>query len=85
MAGGKGTIVGTILGVLIIGTLNNGMILMQVPTFYQLVAKGLLLLGAVMLMEFRTAKRDLGPVDIRPTSAKSCIQNSRCSWEQSLL
>ena len=58
MAGGKGTIVGTILGVLIIGTLNNGMILMQVPTFYQLVAKGLLLLGAVMLMEFRTARRD---------------------------
>jgi len=58
MQGGKGTIVGTILGVLIIGTLNNGMILMQVPTFYQLVAKGLLLLGAVMLMEFRTAKRD---------------------------
>ena len=58
MSGGKGTIIGTILGVLIIGTLNNGMILMQVPTFYQLVAKGLLLLGAVMLMEFRTAKRD---------------------------
>jgi ribose transport system permease protein/L-arabinose transport system permease protein len=58
MAGGRGTIVGTIIGVLIIGTLNNGMILMQVPTFYQLVAKGLLLLGAVMLMEFRTAKRD---------------------------
>jgi ribose transport system permease protein/L-arabinose transport system permease protein len=58
MQGGKGTIVGTMLGVLIIGTLNNGMILMQVPTFYQLVAKGLLLLGAVMLMEFRTAKRD---------------------------
>lgn len=58
MQGGKGTIVGTIIGVLIIGTLNNGMILMQVPTFYQLVAKGLLLLGAVMLMEFRTAKRD---------------------------
>lgn len=56
MAGGKGTIIGTILGVLIIGTLNNGMILMQVPTFYQLVAKGLLLLAAVMLMEFRTAR-----------------------------
>ena len=58
MSGGKGTIVGTILGVLIIGTLNNGMILMQVPTFYQLVAKGLLLLAAVMLMEFRTTRRD---------------------------
>jgi ribose/xylose/arabinose/galactoside ABC-type transport system permease subunit len=58
MSGGKGTIIGTILGVLIIGTLNNGMVLMQVPSFYQLIAKGLLLLGAVMLMEFRTAKRD---------------------------
>ena len=53
MAGGKGTIVGTILGVLIIGTLNNGMLLMMVPTFYQLVAKGALLLIAVMVMEFR--------------------------------
>ena len=57
MSGGRGTVIGTCLGVLIIGTLGNGMILMQVPTFYQLVAKGALLLGAVMLMEFRTAKR----------------------------
>lgn len=58
MAGGRGTIIGTVLGVLIIGTLNNGMILMQVPTFYQLVAKGLLLLAAIMLMEFRTARNN---------------------------
>ncbi len=43
---------------LVIGTLNNGMVLMQVPSFYQLIARGTLLLGAVMLMEFRTAKRD---------------------------
>ena len=57
MAGGRGTIVGTIIGVLIIGTLNNGMLLMMVPNFYQLVAKGLLLLAAVMIMEFRTGAR----------------------------
>ena len=57
MAGGRGTIIGTILGVLIIGTLNNGMLLMMVPNFYQLVAKGLLLLAAVMIMEFRTKDR----------------------------
>ncbi len=54
MAGGRGTIIGTILGVLIIGTLNNGMLLMMVPNFYQLLAKGVLLLAAVMIMEFRT-------------------------------
>jgi ribose transport system permease protein/L-arabinose transport system permease protein len=58
MAGGKGTIVGTILGVLIIGTLNNGMLLMMVPTFYQLVAKGALLLIAVMVMEFRGGRAE---------------------------
>jgi ribose/xylose/arabinose/galactoside ABC-type transport system permease subunit len=56
MAGGRGTIIGTILGVLIIGTLNNGMLLMMVPNFYQLLAKGVLLLGAVMIMEFRTRR-----------------------------
>lgn len=57
MAGGRGTIVGTIIGVLIIGTLNNGMLLMMVPNFYQLVAKGILLLAAVMIMEFRRGAR----------------------------
>jgi ribose/xylose/arabinose/galactoside ABC-type transport system permease subunit len=57
MAGGRGTIIGTILGVLIIGTLNNGMLLMMVPNFYQLLAKGLLLLAAVMIMEFRTGNK----------------------------
>lgn len=57
MAGGRGTIIGTILGVLIIGTLNNGMLLMMVPNFYQLVARGLLLLAAVMIMEFRMGRR----------------------------
>lgn len=53
MSGGRGTIMGTVLGVLIIGTLSNGMLLMQVPNFYQLVAKGMLLLIAVMILEFR--------------------------------
>ena len=49
--GGKGTIVGAMLGVLIIGTLNNGLILTSVPTFYQLLAKGTLLILAVIVQE----------------------------------
>jgi len=56
MAGGRGSIAGTVLGVLVIGVLSNGMLLMQVPNFYQLVAKGALLLAAVMLFEMRRAK-----------------------------
>ncbi len=53
LSGGKGTIIGTVLGVIIIGTLDNGMILLNVQTFYQLVAKGALLVIAVMIQELR--------------------------------
>lgn len=56
MAGGRGSIAGTVLGVLVIGVLSNGMLLMQVPNFYQLVAKGALLLAAVMLFEMRRSQ-----------------------------
>jgi L-arabinose transport system permease protein len=56
LTGGKGTIVGGMLGVLIIGVLNNGMILTSVPTFYQMVAKGVLLIAAVMIAEHQTRR-----------------------------
>jgi ribose transport system permease protein/L-arabinose transport system permease protein len=56
LAGGKGTIVGAMLGVLIIGVLNNGMILTSVPTFYQLLAKGALLIAAVIIQERQRAR-----------------------------
>lgn len=56
MAGGRGGVVGTLLGVLIIGTLNNGMILLGVPTFYQQVARGLLLVIAMLLQNTRIRK-----------------------------
>lgn len=57
LQGGKGTIVGAMLGVLIIGVLNNGMILTSVPTFYQLLAKGALLILAVVVQERQRAHR----------------------------
>jgi ribose/xylose/arabinose/galactoside ABC-type transport system permease subunit len=55
LQGGKGTVVGAMLGVLIIGVLNNGMILTSVPTFYQLLAKGALLILAVIVQERQRA------------------------------
>jgi L-arabinose transport system permease protein len=51
LTGGRGTIVGGLLGVLILGVLNNGMILTSVPTFYQMVARGVLLIAAVVIAE----------------------------------
>jgi ribose/xylose/arabinose/galactoside ABC-type transport system permease subunit len=53
LKGGKGTVLGVILAVLIIGTLNNGMILLSIPTFYQRVARGLLLIIAVLIQKWR--------------------------------
>lgn len=49
MAGGIGTIAGTAVGALIIGVLNNALNLMQVSSYYQDVAKGIVILIAVLL------------------------------------
>ncbi len=46
-SGGIGTITGTVIGALIIGVLNNGMSLLGVPTFFQLIIKGLIIILAV--------------------------------------
>jgi ribose transport system permease protein len=49
LAGGKGRIAGTFIGVLIIGILNNGMNLLGISAFYQQVVKGVVILIAVLL------------------------------------
>ncbi len=49
LAGGVGSVLGTIVGVLIIGILNNALNLLNVTSYYQLLAKGLVILIAVLL------------------------------------
>lgn len=49
LSGGKGTVLGAVLGVLVLGVLQNGMILLGVSQFYQFIAKGALLILAVLL------------------------------------
>lgn len=49
LSGGNGNIFGTIVGALIIGILNNSLNLMNVSSYYQLLAKGLVILIAVLL------------------------------------
>jgi rhamnose transport system permease protein len=50
--GGKGTIVGTVLGLLIIATLRNGLVLAGVSSTWQLFILGVLLIAAVFFNEF---------------------------------
>lgn len=61
LTGGVGTVGGTLLGVLVLGTIANGLALMQVQSFYQQVASGGVLLlavafGGIRTRLFRTAR-----------------------------
>jgi ribose transport system permease protein len=47
LSGGRGSILGTVLGCLIIGVLNNGLVLLEVSPFWQQVIKGAVILIAV--------------------------------------
>ena len=49
MAGGKGSIVGTIIGCLILQTLNNGLTLLNVQSFYQTFAIGVIVILATII------------------------------------
>ncbi|GAB6087622.1 ribose ABC transporter permease [Alkaliphilus crotonatoxidans] len=49
LSGGVGGILGTVIGALIIGILNNGLNLMDVSSYYQQLVKGLVILIAVLL------------------------------------
>ncbi len=57
LAGGRGRIIGTLIGALIIGVLSNGLVLMNVPFFYQLVVKGVVIVLAVGIDGLKNLKR----------------------------
>jgi len=53
LTGGRGTIVGTVLGLLILGVIGNGLVLLNVQPYWQTVVRGALLIGAVALDQIR--------------------------------
>ncbi len=58
LSGGRGTILGTVLGCLIIGVLNNGLFLLNVSPFWQQVIKGVVILLAVALDRMNNRQRE---------------------------
>jgi ribose/xylose/arabinose/galactoside ABC-type transport system permease subunit len=56
LGGGRGTIAGTIIAILILAVLDNGLTLMRITSFWQEVVRGGLLIGAVALDQARIAR-----------------------------
>jgi len=58
LSGGRGSVLGTVLGCLIIGVLNNGLFLLNVSPFWQQVIKGGVILLAVAIDKMNARGRD---------------------------
>jgi ribose transport system permease protein len=60
LTGGQGSVIGTLIGALIIGTVNNGLNLLGIQTFWQTIVQGLILVAAVgldLLVQRRRGRR----------------------------
>jgi ribose transport system permease protein len=53
LAGGRGTIVGSVLGVLVFTQITNLFIVNNLPIEYQLIAQGVIIVAAVLIQQFR--------------------------------
>lgn len=58
LSGGRGSILGMVLGCLIIGVLNNGLFLLNVSPFWQQVVKGVVILLAVGIDKMNSSTRE---------------------------
>ncbi|HDP77657.1 MAG TPA: ABC transporter permease, partial [Mesotoga infera] len=58
LSGGRGSILGTLVGVLLLGSLNNGLNLLGVSSYNQMVVKGMIILFAVWLNYIRERSRN---------------------------
>jgi ribose/xylose/arabinose/galactoside ABC-type transport system permease subunit len=57
LAGGRGTVLGTVLAAVLISMIDNGLTMMNVPSFYQYLVKGSVLLAAVILDQWYQRRR----------------------------
>jgi inositol transport system permease protein len=59
LAGGRGSVLGTMIGMLILGAIFSGFIFLSLDTYYQNMVKGAIIVGAVVLDQWRQRQRAL--------------------------
>jgi ribose transport system permease protein len=57
LMGGRGSIIGTLIGCIILGTLRNGLTLLNVQAFYQLLATGIIIIVAMLIDKATSGKQ----------------------------
>jgi inositol transport system permease protein len=57
LAGGRGSIIGTVLGALIFGVIISGFTFLKLDAYYQEMVKGTIIVGAVVLDQWRQRRR----------------------------
>lgn len=57
LMGGRGSILGTLIGCIILGTLRNGLTLLNVQAFYQLLATGIIIIVAMLIDKATSGKK----------------------------
>ena len=75
LAGGVGSMGGVVLGVLVLGVVNNGLNILQVDSFYQYIARGAVLLIAVALDQFNIKRR--AKIDALSRRSKEIIDDDQ--------
>jgi ribose/xylose/arabinose/galactoside ABC-type transport system permease subunit len=76
MAGGVGTIGGTIIGAFVIGVLNDGMVMVGVSEFWQMVIKGLVIVVAVIVDQFQRNLQNKLALQSRNTQTSSTTHSA---------
>ncbi len=60
LSGGRGSVIGTVIGALIFGVIISGFTFLQLDAYYQEMVKGAIIVGAVVLDVWRQKRRAMG-------------------------
>lgn len=87
LSGGRGTVRGTLIGAFVIGFLSDGLVSVQVSTFWQMVIKGIVIVAAVALDQFqqnlkRPTESGSGPVKSKRIGQEANPAKGRPSEEK---